>query len=186
MSILNISKELEEQEKQALKDIEELDSYTIYDVASDTREDLTFNKQGDVQRKLWVVFYDPPTNQWWNKHLHQGYHHCMTIQWDGFMWILSNHTIGHTEIFTLPVEKWEDVKKFIEYWFEGENFSYVNVTTVLNSDKPRRTKLLFTPYTCTELVKATLGVREYFLWTPYQLYKHFVSQDMIVEEHKEE
>ena len=166
MSILNIEKDLEVQEQQVLSEIDDLESYTIYDGVAGAHKDLTFNKDGVVQRDVWVVFYDPPTNQWWNRHLQEGYHHCMTLQWDGYMWILSNHTIGHTEIFTLPVEKWEDVKKFIEYWFEGENFSYVHVNTSLDSNKDRRTKLLFTPYTCTELVKATLGVREYFLWTP--------------------
>lgn len=164
---------------------EVLDNTTIYDITSNLRKDLIYNEQGDIQRDLWVVFYTPKHLYWWNKHLKKGYSHCLTLQWDGFMWIVSNHTAGHTEVFTLPVEEWDKVKMFIEWSFKGEDFSYVHVNTSLSSDNKVRTKCFLAPYTCTESVKATLGLRDYCIFTPYQLYKHFVSKNMIVKEPEE-
>ena len=177
MSIFKLAEEVTSSE-----DNLEEPSYTLYDRGVESQVDLTYHSSGSVQRDMWVVFYDPPSDLWWNKYLHKGYHHCMTIQWDGFMWILNNHTLGHTETMTLPVEEWKHVKMFIEHWWEGENFSYVHVNRVLDSERSKRIKWLFTPYTCTELVKAHLGVEDYFTWTPYQLYKLLKKNSEILEE----
>jgi len=161
----------------------ESNEFTYYDKLTPSQEDLTFSPEGCVQRDMWVVFYSPPCNgTWWSKRLHKGYGHCLTIQWDGFMWILTNHALDHTAVRVLPVESFDDVKTYIEQFHQGENFTWVHVKTQLNSDRPMRLKWLWTPYTCTELVKATLGIEDYFIWTPYQLYKYFKHNNLITEE----
>lgn len=167
----------------ASEQLEEIPEYTYYDKLTPTHIDLTFTEEGYVQRDMWVVFYSPPCNgSWWSKRLNKGYGHCLTIQWDGFMWILTNHALDHTAVRTLPVEDFQDVKKYIEQFHKGEYFSWVHVNTLLDSDRFMRLKWLWTPYTCTELVKATLGIEDYFIWTPYQLYTYLQTNNLILEE----
>lgn len=160
----------------------EPNEYTYYDRLTESQVDLTYNSDGYVQRDMWILFYGSEGTHWWNKYLEEGFTHCLTIQWDGFMWILNNHALDHTSTRTIPVEEWEDVKKYVMQFHKGTNYRWVHVNNVLDSKRSSRLKWLFTPYTCTELVKAHVGIEDYFVWTPYQLYTHIHSVGMVLTE----
>ena len=149
------------------------------------KKDLLYNKDGNLTRNMFLVFFDPNGDgRWWNGYLKEGYRHVAHLTTDGVFWHYTTHTVGYTYSVWLPlVETYDEAIAFIKKHERGHNFSFVNVENIIPlGDDTVRTKFIMTPYTCTELVKAQLGIRDYFVLTPHQLYKYCKEKELILDE----
>ncbi len=118
----------------------------------------------------YVVFEHGDMSYWWAKYLHAGFRHCWALRWDGFNWIAFDPKLGHTDIEVLPYYNHNDI----------ENISKdTNCSVIIHAKVWRDSKRIRTPYptavTCVEQIKALLGVRKWFLFTPYQLFNHLLG-----------
>lgn len=116
--------------------------------------------------KLYLVYEEKKEGLWWQKYLKKGYKHVFAVHFDGLFWIKMDFTIGYTDYSVLPF----DYRDTIKHVLEGRDMTYQYVEAWR---KPRyRVRLLFAPWTCVELMKSLLGIRAWWVITPYQLFKH--------------
>ena len=117
-----------------------------------------------------IVFEHGDMPYWWAKYLHSGFRHCWALRWDGFNWIAFDPKLGHTDIEILPYGNFED----IEIISKAMNLS-VKIRAKVWRDSIRIRTPYPTAVTCVEQIKALLGIRKWFLFTPYQLFNHLLG-----------
>lgn len=101
---------------------------------------------------------------WWDFALDRGKTHCMLLIWDEFLWIAVNPTVGITEMTYVPMA--EGFRHPAE-WLDDEHADVLEAE--LEWDEGMRVPWVWAPVTCVEIVKACLGIRRFWLWTPRQL-----------------
>lgn len=112
--------------------------------------------------EILVVFTDQ-TDLWWLTFLRRGFRHCfILIRFDN-VWISVDALAHKTEIMRIDIP---DSFSLIK-WFESQGDSVVRCPTMPTKLKP----LWPSAFSCVEAVKRVLGVRKFFLSTPWQLYK---------------
>jgi len=116
-----------------------------------------------------IIFEHGDMPYWWAKYLQSGFRHCWALRWDGFNWIAFQPKLGHTDIEILPFGRYEDIEIISK-----DN----NISAIIRAKVWRESKRIRSPYpvaiTCVEQIKALLGVRQWYLFTPYQLF-HYLS-----------
>lgn len=118
--------------------------------------------------KAWVVF-SGKTDLNWLKILKPGFRHCYVLLNDGQKWISYDPLSPHTEIIAhhhIPAEF------DLPGWLECRGQRSVPAAMVWNRKKPAP----FMLFTCVEAVKRLLGLHRFFIFTPWQLYRHLCSQ----------
>lgn len=120
---------------------------------------------GLSRTKIYLV-YSSTSEFWWGKLLKDGYKHVFAIKFDGLFWIKLDLTLGWTDYDVLAY----DYKDTIEDIVNGRKTQFVDVWR-----KPRY-RSLFAPWTCVEMMKSLLGIRAWWVFTPYQLYKYNEAQ----------
>lgn len=115
--------------------------------------------------KVYVVFVDD-TSLWWLRWLKKGYRHCyILIEMDSKMtWLEINPMSNQTFI---------NVYQFLK---ETDYISYLksNTNVAVCESKVEDVGLKVAPFgcfTCVEFVKRIIGLHDFFIFTPYQLYK---------------
>ena len=116
--------------------------------------------------KFYFVYEDKPEGMWWQKLLKKGYKHVFAVHFDGLFWVKMDFTIGYMDYSVLPFDYRDTIKDVLK----GRDMTYQYVEAWR---QPRyRVRLLFAPWTCVELMKSLLGIRAWYVMTPYQLYKY--------------
>jgi hypothetical protein len=119
-----------------------------------------------IKVKLYLVYEHRDPCFWWAKLLHKGYKHLYCIKFDGLFWIKMDSAINCLHFDVLPYDCYDRIDDVLK----GLDCTYQYVETWI---KPRyRTRLVFAPWSCVEVAKALLGIRVWWLVTPYQLYKY--------------
>ena len=114
----------------------------------------------------YYFIYEDKECHWWNKWFKIGYKHVYAIKFNGLFWIKMEFALGYTEFDVLPYD-WHDT---INDVLEGQK---VTIQHVKAWRKPRyRVRLIYAPWTCVEAMKSLLGIRAWWMVTPYQLYKY--------------
>ena len=119
----------------------------------------------------YIVFEHGDMPYWWAKYLHPGIRHCWALRWDGFNWIAFHPNLGHTDIEILPYGSYEDIENIR---IDTDCSVIIHVKVWRESTRIR--SLWPTAVTCVEQIKALLGIRKWFLFTPYQLFKYLRNQ----------
>ncbi len=122
-----------------------------------------------VKQKAWVVF-SGQTDLPWLRLLKPGFRHCYVIINDGENWISVDPLSCHTEVlvhhlspdFNLPA------------WLEKRNLTVVPATIT-----PQQTLAPMMVHSCVEAVKRVLGLHDFWVFTPYQLYKRLMARQNI-------
>jgi len=98
------------------------------------------------------------------KLLKPGYRHCYALRWDGFNWIGFYPHLGYTEVEILPHQTLNvfDV-------VAGEYSAIIHANAWQKVGKIRQPWPTF--FTCVEQIKALLGIKASFVFTPWQLFK---------------
>ena len=119
-----------------------------------------------------VVFTDD-SNLFFLKVLKRGFRHCFVMLHDGKNWISVDPLLS--QLLINVEENTHDKKELIE-WFKESGYR------VVTSDIPETICVSFLGiYSCVGVIKKILGVRNPFILTPHQLFKH-ISQNNFQEE----
>lgn len=116
----------------------------------------------------WFVIFEHGDMPWrWARLLAPGFRHCYAVRWDGFNWIRLNPRMGHTDIEILEFGKFDSIADIVQD---------TNCCAILRCRVWRETMRIRAPWptvaTCVEQIKAILGIRKWFLWTPLQLFNY--------------
>ena len=117
----------------------------------------------------YLVFSKSQTKNWMTKLLHPEFGHLKMLRFDGYNWIMVDGRMDAVDIFILPYSKDHSVHDIVKdgriLWISRWRPDRV------------RTPWIFAPATCVEAVKAALGIRKFWIWTPRQLYKYLGGKD---------
>jgi hypothetical protein len=103
---------------------------------------------------VYVVF-TASRDHWWCRYLHQFYRHCYLIKAEPEHWIVYGKTSEGLDLMTLPE-------------FSAAEGNVVVVKAEVRDNQ----RGLFMLNTCVGHIKQAIGIRNPFILTPYQLYKH--------------
>lgn len=116
--------------------------------------------------QVWVVF-SGKTELWWLHILKPGFRHCYAILHDGNKWVSYDPLAPHTEI---TVHYDIDSHFNLPQWLAGQG--QLPVPASIDWDKKKASPPMV--FSCVEAVKKLLGVHQFFVLTPWQLYRYLL------------
>jgi hypothetical protein len=122
-------------------------------------------KSDTVWEEWYVIFTDSELTHWLMPYLEPGFKHCYAIKLseEGCFWIVVQPTSSATIVKIVPVSLYPHVRLLA-----GPDAVILPVRAKLDPDAYRGH---FCWFTCTEVVKSLLGIKQFWCWTPWQLYK---------------
>lgn len=115
---------------------------------------------------LWVVFSGETELPWLRRLLRPGFRHCYALINDGQRWMTFDPLAHKIE---LAVHHHAPVGFDLPAWLRQRG---LKVLAVAPTNKPEVPKPLPpAPFTCVEAMKRLIGLRDWRIWTPYQLYQ---------------
>ena len=95
------------------------------------------------------------------------YRHCWILLWDGARWISMDPMANHIEVMTYN----EIMDKMdLPAWLADRYTAVIEMPLRRDGEK----ELFFRWLSCVEIVKHYLGIKAFWVWTPYQLYNHLM------------
>lgn len=122
---------------------------------------------GDPRGVLALVVFVHETDLWYLKCLEPGFRHCFLVINDGQQWIAIDPMAHQFMIDALPLANDFDLAEY----FGGEG--HLVVETQLRRAPHRPAPLM--PFTCVETIKRVLGIHDWSIITPYQLYRFLTN-----------
>lgn len=115
------------------------------------------------EQQFVVCFRNATRKHWVQRFLKDGFQHCFAIKTSpgGKFLIIVDPIISYTSIDLLPNTP-ENVERLTE------SSTCVNVFATIDLKKNRGH---ICRINCVEIVKSLLGIKSFWTWTPYQLYK---------------
>jgi hypothetical protein len=110
-----------------------------------------------------VVFADA-TDLWWLRLLRPGFRHCFVALRYGDGWVVVDPMSHYTAIASFPLPADFDLIG----WYQQHGLVVVPV----KKNTPDKRVAPFMPHSCVETVKRILGIREFWIVTPWQLFRH--------------
>lgn len=123
---------------------------------------MSQSNQSPSERMLWVVFSDE-TDLPFLKCLRRGFRHCFVVIRDRGHWISYDPLAHYTELF------WVDVPETFDLlgWLSEQGMTVIKVPSSLCPKQKIFPPMMFT---CVEAVKRMIGLRGWWILTPWQLY----------------
>lgn len=128
----------------------------------------------------YVVYYRrPDARRWWGRYLAPGFHHVE-------LWRPTQFGPTSEDVF------WTIVKPAFEFleaettldptppWVKHPWVTCTQHVTATRRINSIRDSFFLGPQTCTEYVKAALGIRNFWVRTPYQLYNFIAARDCVI------
>lgn len=117
----------------------------------------------DVIEEWFICFCDVKRKHWIQRVLKPGFHHVKAFKHSpgGQFMVLVDSMRSHLDIDIVPLNE-ENIAKYTE----GCKVVTVVVKYDLLFDRGH-----FCRFNCVEVVKSLLGIRSFWTFTPYQLYK---------------
>lgn len=128
----------------------------------------------------YVVYYKrPDVLNWWSKHLAPGFRHVE-------LWRPTQFGPTSEDVF------WTVVRPTFEFleaettldptppWVKYPDVTTSQLVTATRRENSIRDYFFAGPQTCVEYVKAALGIRNFWIRTPYQLYKFIAARDCVI------
>ena len=112
---------------------------------------------------FYLVYTDDADSPWFLRYLKKGYKHVYLVKFDGLFWIKLEYTLGFQDIRVLPYDMYDSIETIIG----DEKYQKVTVRR-----KIKRYRTFIAPPSCVEAMKSVMGLREYFLLTPWQLFNY--------------
>jgi hypothetical protein len=112
---------------------------------------------------IWLAFYDRPRDRgfFW-RFVKPGFRHVEVWKYNGIFWLRIDPAMEHLD-FTADIgPPWVSLAHLKP--------TVLRVTRAVPALKVREPWFVG-PVTCVEIAKACLGMRDFFVRTPYQLYK---------------
>lgn len=118
--------------------------------------------------EAWVVFTTPKQSHWWERFLEPGFVHCFALVRSGRRWIRMDWGYDCASLAVLNMPAYASLNEVV-----GPGDTVVRVLAEVR--ERYRAPWVFGPVTCVEAVKAVLGIRAFWVWTPFQLYRYIRS-----------
>ena len=126
------------------------------------------HSDSDKQISIWIVFSGETEISWLRWLLKAGFRHCYALINDGERWITVDPLAHKMEVV---VHHHAPVDFDLPNWLEQRGVKVVKV-------HPRSPEARSCPpslFTCVEAVKRLVGLRNWGIFTPYQLYKKITA-----------
>lgn len=121
----------------------------------------------DEGRQYWVLCTNTTVRHWWDRFLREGYRHCSLLIWEGVVWLHIEPTLDRTRVAI--IEHYEPTSP--AEWVEDPGARLFRAKPEGRRGRMRALSVL-RPFTCVEEVKALLGIRAWWIFTPWQLAQH--------------
>jgi len=103
---------------------------------------------------VYVVFTKTDEPKWWNRIIHNEINHCYLLIPNGSRWVVIEKVYQTVEAYT--IEDYRDI---------------LDTSIIIKANPKYKTRGLFMLNTCVGSVKQYLGIKNPFIFTPYQLMK---------------
>lgn len=126
-----------------------------------TRATSLLDTAGRFPVEWWLVYSDTDRAHWWNRWLRPQFRHVCAYRRDGRVWlaVLPNAEFVDVHVLRTDAEPWP-------------SDATVQRVVALRVEGIIRSRLFVGPITCVEHMKALLGIRDWRVRTPYQLYRY--------------
>jgi hypothetical protein len=134
---------------------------------------------GKVAASWYAVYMNRENPRWWNRFLKDGFQHVQ-------LWRRVQYGPAHTDAFWLVIDpclEFLDAGVVFDHtppWHSDKTLTVQRVVT-LCSNKQVRDWFHIGPITCVELSKAGIGIRSFFVRTPWQLYKYIAARRGLIK-----
>lgn len=124
-----------------------------------------------VIEEYYVVFTSSKHDHWLIQKQPDNFQHVYAVKKSigGRFWIIINPVVSHTHVDILPVMEYPHIRLVVE---DQHNDVILPVSAFIER-KERHTLCIIN---CVEIVKSLLGIRAFWVWTPYQLYKYLIKR----------
>ena len=121
-----------------------------------------------ITEEWYVVFTKTKLRHWVFNYLQTEFQHCYAVKsspGDEF-WIIVDSKNSYTDVTIKSKMDYPHIREL------APNCVILSIKAIMDPTDYRYTLCVFN---CVEVVKALLGIRSFWCWTPYQLYKRLVS-----------
>ena len=116
--------------------------------------------------KYWVLFGKSDLNLWWLK---KGYRHVSLLTHDKFNWLLLS---ACSDRFYWSILSFK-VSENVPFFFNKEHTIVVFDQIIYHNKDAFELGINF--LSCVQIAKYMLGVKKFFIFTPYQLYNYLLK-----------
>jgi len=115
--------------------------------------------------ECFVIFTKSRSKHWLFKFIDSEIQHVYIMKKSegGQFWTIINPLFSHTRIETVLVDDFIHPR-----CYTGDNAVIVPIKSIVDTEQQ---KWSFCIFNCVEVVKSFLGIKNFFILTPYQLYK---------------
>ena len=121
-----------------------------------------------IQYQWIVYFYSPRKIYWWQRWRRKGFHHCGAIRYDPSKKTWINLEMINSQILVENLNK-EEITKMMD-GLRRVNGRMVQLTRSVKPKIPSFCEWWIKEHSCVSFVQRLLGMKRWFIFTPYQLY----------------
>lgn len=116
----------------------------------------------------YIIFRKTELKHWVFRWLDPEFQHCYAVKESpgGEFWIIVNSKSCYTDVTIKSKLDYPHIRSL------DPNSVILSIRAIMQPDDYRYT---FCVHNCVEVCKSVLGIKDFWLWTPYQLYKRLVS-----------
>jgi hypothetical protein len=116
----------------------------------------------------YIIFRGSEYKHWLMKYLQPGFQHCYAVKESpgGEFWIVINNTAVHTDVQLVSKVDYPHIRLL------APNSVILSIRAII---RPESYRHMFCVYNCVEVCKSLLGIKAFWCWTPYQLYKRLAT-----------
>lgn len=135
------------------------------------------------EKKTFLLYSNTREPRWINRWIKQGFQHVSILYYDGFFWhAIEQDWCGIKTSMIVTLDGFAfDQRQDISRYYAAAGYTVQEVKRVHDKSK-LRVPFLFAPQTCVEVAKAFVGLRKWWLFTPWglsqYLKKHGLSKEV--------
>jgi len=122
----------------------------------------------NITEKWHIIFRGSEYKHWLFNWLQPEFQHCYAVKESpgGEFWIVVNNTAVHTDV---------QLKSKLDYPHIRLLAPDCVILTIQAIIRPDNNRHPFCVFNCVEMCKSLLGIKAFWCWTPYQLYKRLTK-----------
>jgi hypothetical protein len=116
--------------------------------------------------EVWIVFSGKADVKIL-RFLKPGYRHCFALIRDSDRWLMLDSMLHKMDVMTTH----SDASFDLPTWMRKQGYRVIKAPAF----NPARRMLIASPFTCVEAMKRLIGLQDWRVITPWQLYKKLIS-----------
>lgn len=128
--------------------------------------------RNDGSQTVWVVF-SGQTDLSFLKWLKPGFRHCYALIKQGGRWVCVDPMAHHTDVQVYELPEEFDLPQ----WLRERGMLVIKAPVRRGQGKIAP----LMPFTCVEAVKRLLGIHNWLIWTPWQLFEHLEKRKLLLD-----